>query len=223
MLEGNALPRIEPDTPDHSRRIHARTIRSMIGPLLAAVILLASIPVAWWTTDRLEADDDFCNACHLPDGKPLHSQIRADFDEQPPPNLASRHARLTLPTRSSSPGIRCIDCHGGVGLVGRASVKVLSVKDLILYLTGQFDEPTQMSWPLGDADCRQCHPHFEKKTRGFDGEAFHDKAVHNSGLGVDCVECHSAHDTTGDPELWFLNAEVQRGRCAQCHVEYAEP
>jgi len=59
-----------------------------------------------------------------------------------------------------------------------------------VYLTGDFDEPDGMRWPLWDADCLQCHPRFEPKGRGFDGEAFHDRPGHNEGLGVDCVECH---------------------------------
>ena len=80
-----------------------------------------------------------------------------------------------------------------------------------------------MTWPLWDADCRQCHGGFQKKGEGFEGEAFHDRSGHNVDLGVDCVECHRAHDSTARPDLWFLNPDAVRERCALCHVEYAQP
>ena len=48
--------------------------------LLAALAGLMMAPLGWWVTDRLEADNDFCNACHLEPGLPLHEQIRRDFD-----------------------------------------------------------------------------------------------------------------------------------------------
>lgn len=190
--------------------------------MIAALALVAA-PLAWWTTDRLESDDDFCNSCHLPNGTPLHREIRADFDERPPASLAARHAEWLPSEGSGSPAVRCIDCHGGVGPLGRARIKLLSLKDTVLYLTGQFHEPDEMSWPLWDADCRQCHPHFEPKGEGFDGVAFHDMPVHNVDLGIDCVDCHSAHAAGGDPDLWFLRVDPLRSRCAQCHIEYADP
>jgi hypothetical protein len=173
--------------------------------------------------DALKADNDFCNSCHLPSGESLHRTIRDDFDARPPANLAARHASTLVRERPDSPAFRCIDCHGGVGLVGRARVHLLSVKDAVLYVTGQFEEPDGMNWPLWDADCTQCHKRFEKKSEGFEGEAFHDRPGHNVDLGVDCVDCHLAHDTAARPDRWFLNPDAVRTRCALCHVEYAAP
>lgn len=186
----------------------------------AVIVLLLAAPLAWWTTDALEANDDFCNRCHLADGRPLHTDIRDDFDGRPPASLAARHAGVAVEARPREPGFRCIDCHGGVGLVGRARVKLLAARDSVVYLTGDFDEPDGMRWPLWDADCLQCHPRFEPKGRGFDGEAFHDRPGHNEGLGVDCVECHEAHARDARPDLWFLRPDAVRARCAECHVEY---
>lgn len=185
------------------------------------ILFVLAAPAAWWATDRLEAEDDFCNSCHLPNGTPLHKELRKDFDGRPPASLAALHADLALSDRPDSPKIRCIDCHGGVGLIGRARVKLLSAKDSLLYIAGQFEEPEAMTSPLWDSDCRQCHERFLEKNRGFDGEAFHNKPLHNVGLGVDCVECHTLHDA-GDPSRWFLEPDHIRMRCAQCHVEYAD-
>jgi hypothetical protein len=184
------------------------------------IVLLLAITTAWWTTDALEADNDFCNRCHLPNGRPLHTDIRDDFDGRPPASLAARHASADLPDRPDDPDFRCIDCHGGVGLAGRAGVKLLSIWDSTLYLTGHFQEPDGMRWPLRDASCARCHPSFERKGSGFDGEAFHDRPGHNQDLGVDCVACHEVHASDARADLWFLRPDAVRARCAECHVEY---
>ena len=221
-VEGITQERTEPRMPDRNHRSRGRKSSSAIWLLMTAALTVVVAPAAWWITDILEADDDFCNSCHLPAGTPLHTEIRDDFDGRPPASLAARHADLMLLNRPDSPNLRCIDCHGGVGLLGRARVKLLAVKDTFLYLSGQFGEPERMSWPLWDADCRQCHLRFAKRREGFDGDAFHGKPGHNVDLGVDCVECHTAHDAGVDPNLWFLRADAIRARCAQCHVEYAQ-
>lgn len=210
--------------PDRNQPIQGRGHRlgPGLGPglVFGAVIALIATPTAWWTTDVLEADNDFCNACHLPNGTSLHTRIRDDFDARPVLNLAARHAGISLSARPESPEFRCIDCHGGVGFVGRAKIKLLSAKDGLLYLTGRFEEPRTMSWPLEDVDCSRCHDHFESKGEGFEGAAFHDQNGHNVDLSVRCVECHSVHARDVDTEAWFLRPEPVRTRCAECHVEY---
>ena len=117
---------------------------------LAAVVLA---PAGWVVSDRLEQNNDFCNACHLEPGRPLHDRIRGDFDARPPANLAAAHAHAGNRDRDDG-AFRCIDCHGGVGLVGRARVKALAAKDAFWYAAGRFEEPDSMRWPQqvhGDA------------------------------------------------------------------------
>jgi hypothetical protein len=79
-----------------------------------------------------------------------------------------------------------------------------------------------MSWPLRDDDCAQCHATFEVKAAEFDDPAFHDLPVHNSELGVDCVECHLVHEGGVDRERWFLRTDHVRAQCARCHREFEE-
>ncbi len=221
-MRGNEDLNAERKTPECDRKRLGPISFSMAWVVAGTILGLITVPVAWRVTDTLEADDDFCNSCHLPDGPPLHRRIRQAFDSRPPIDLAARHASARKGGPSVSPGFRCIDCHGGVGLVGRARVKVLSAIDGVLYLAGRFEEPETMSWPLEDADCRRCHPNFARKGDGFDGEAFHDRLGHNTRFSVPCVDCHSAHDRDVDPERWFLNPSFVRTRCAGCHVEYAD-
>lgn len=183
---------------------------------------MVAAPVGWFTTDALERDDDFCNACHLSEDVPLHIDIRRDFDERPPATLAALHAASPLDARPQDPAFRCIDCHGGASFVGRARVKALAAKDAFFWAIGRFDEPTHMAWPLWDEDCSKCHGGFAVKAAEFEEPAFHDLAVHNVELGVGCVECHQSHVDGGNPDAYFLSAADVRRQCNRCHPEFEE-
>ncbi len=78
-----------------------------------------------------------------------------------------------------------------------------------------------MEWPLEEADCRKCHGEFQIKAGEFEAPAFHDLALHNRALGVDCVECHLVH-LPGDAKNYFLDSERTRTQCARCHSEFID-
>lgn len=182
---------------------------------------LVSVPAGWMVSDAVERQNDFCNACHLPDGGgPLHIDIRRGFDARPPHNLAGLHALRVREGDAPPDPMRCIDCHGGVGLVGRARVKLLAARDALVWLSGDFEEPDGMSTPLLDADCTQCHPRFDETPSGAPRPRFHELPVHNNDLGRDCVECHESHDP-GDADFHFLDLAHVRRQCASCHNEFA--
>lgn len=193
--------------------------------LLAAVGLIGA-PAGWIATDRLERNNDFCNACHLAPQRPLHQEIREVFDGRPPTSLAAAHAAAGVRGRSD-PIFHCIDCHAGSGLLGRARVKALAGKDALFYVMGRFEEPKAMRFPLWDSDCTKCHARFDLSDRRQNQDAgaspFHSLPVHNSNLGVACVECHTAHAVGAEADASFLNADHLRTQCARCHSEFAGP
>ena len=79
-----------------------------------------------------------------------------------------------------------------------------------------------MRWPLWDDDCRKCHERFdESEGDSWRRPRFHQLAVHNVALGVDCVACHQVHAAGGNPDAYFLEAAHVRGQCALCHSEFA--
>jgi hypothetical protein len=173
-------------------------------------------------TDHLERDNDFCTACHLEADVPLHSDIRRDFDALPPVSLAGRHGSAAVEGRAE-PAFRCIDCHGGAGLLGRARVKALAARDAFWYVVGRFEEPSGMRWPLWDEDCVKCHASFDvSELQAGQSPRFHQLPVHNVELGVACVQCHMSHDAGGDAGAYFVNAAPVRGQCARCHSEFEE-
>jgi hypothetical protein len=198
----------------------SRAVRRAL--LLTAIAAALALPAGWCGTDRLEQDDAFCNACHLPGGATLHEAQLADFRARPAVSLAVAHAAAGNDARGDG-AFRCIDCHGGTGLAGRARVKLLSARDALVYVTGRFAEPEGMRWPLRDEDCRRCHATFAARVREWDAPAFHELPVHNRELGVDCVECHLAHPRGGLAERGFVHPEPVRAQCARCHSEFEEP
>lgn len=188
---------------------------------LVVVVSVVASSAGWYVTDALEADNDFCNACHLPSGAVLHGEIREGFDARPVHNLAGLHAEAGFQQGNEQRSFRCIDCHGGVGFVGRAKVKALAAKDALIWLTGDFEEPEMMHYPLNEADCRQCHAKFAiQDMPEYEAVQFHSLAVHNADLGVDCVECHTAHDGGDDGDSYFLDAPNVREQCGRCHSEF---
>ena len=197
-----------------------RRPRELVAIALAAGVVLA--PIGWGVSDFVEQDNDFCNACHLEPGIPLHTETRRNFDAVPAVDLASVHRSVEVATREDS-AFRCIDCHGGTSWSGRARVKALAAKDAFWYLAGRFEEPDGMAWPLWDEDCRKCHASFDTAASAeWETPRFHELAVHNADLGLDCVECHRVHDRGGNPDAHFLHADRVQTQCARCHSELEE-
>jgi hypothetical protein len=189
--------------------------------VVAAAAGMLAASGGWVITDRLEQDNDFCNACHLEPGLPLHDEIRRDFDANPPASLAGAHGLVG--NRARGDAFRCIDCHGGVSWLGKLRVKTLAGKDAFWWLVGRFDEPDGMRWPLWDEDCSQCHASFEtSEPESWHSPRFHQLPVHNASLGVGYVECHFSHESFVDVAAYFLDAERVRPQCARCHPEFEE-
>jgi nitrate/TMAO reductase-like tetraheme cytochrome c subunit len=183
---------------------------------------MVSFAAGFLVTDHLEQDNDFCNACHLEPGLPLHIDVRRDFDAETARSLAGVHGLARVEGREDA-AFRCIDCHGGHSPLGRVRVKLLAGLDTFWYVTGRFEEPDGMAWPLWDEDCRKCHERFDEAApAAWESPRFHQLAVHNVELGVDCVECHQAHEAGGNPQGFFLEPGHVRSRCAVCHPEYAD-
>jgi hypothetical protein len=189
--------------------------------LVALAALLVAAPTGFVVSDRIEADNDFCTACHLSPGVPLHREIRRDFDAAPAESLAAAHARAGVDEDGAKREFRCIDCHGGTSLHGRLRVKAIAARDAFWYVIGRFEEPTSMRHPLWDEDCSKCHARFdESEPAEWETPRFHQLAVHNAELGVACVECHLSHEPGGDPELDFIAVAHTRAQCARCHAEF---
>lgn len=180
--------------------------------LAAAAVLISGITAIAYVSHR-EQDNRFCISCHLPDGERLHGELFDRYAANPPVDLSALH--------KSKEDVKCIDCHGGVGVVGRSRVILLSARDALKYVAGRFEEPERMATPLWDQDCVRCHadynrgPWLEEFQAG--GRDFHKHPDHRT-LPITCVECHASH-VAGDPRIGFLNNEIVLPLCQKCHRE----
>jgi len=187
-------------------------------------VLVVAIGVAgvatWLGTDALERNNDFCNDCHIEGDVPLHIDLRHEFDARPPRSLAALHGEVMPAHRPEDPVMRCFDCHSGVGFAGRARIKALAARDLVIWLAGRAEEPQELTVPLRDEDCRQCHALFGASGAERAAPPFHSLDVHNHELGVDCTTCHVVHDEDVDPSFHFLATRRVRTVCGRCHSQF---
>jgi len=175
---------------------------------------------AWIGSDRLERNNDYCNSCHLNPDTPLHSEIRERFELVIPRNLAGVHGRGWVEDRED-PAFRCVDCHSGSGPLERLRIKLISARDGVRYVIGDFEEPETMSFDLRSATCLRCHPNFRHSAApGWTVQAYHGREAH-SHERVDsprCVLCHTVHEADGDAIAYFMNRQRVDNQCRVCHV-----
>ncbi|MDJ0866966.1 MAG: cytochrome c3 family protein [Myxococcota bacterium] len=174
--------------------------------------------IGWGVSDRVEQRNDFCNACHLPDGTALHRQVRDDFDRVMPLSLAGVHGRGWVEEREDS-DFRCIDCHAGSGPVERTKIKLLAARDAVRYAIGRFEEPEGMPFDLSAGTCLGCHPTFRSSAApGWTVEAYHGLDAHDDAPdGPACVSCHAVHPRDGDAFAYFMQRERVDRQCQVCH------
>ena len=182
---------------------------------LAGAVAVVSGTTAVAYVSHLEQDNRFCIACHRPDGKRLHRELFDRYESKPPVNLSAAHA-------AAEKTVKCIDCHGGVGVERRSRVLLIAAWDTLKYLTDNFKESERMVLPLGDRECVQCHADYNAGSLPAEGgqpggRDFHKHPDHRT-LPMTCVECHTSH-VTGDPRIQFLNNQVVLPHCQRCHKE----
>ena len=182
---------------------------------LAGAVALVSGTAAIAYVSHLERDNRFCIACHSPDGTRLHGELFERYEANPPGDLSALHRHVKKQT------VKCIDCHGGVGVAGRSRILLVAAWDTVKYVAGRFKEPERMTAPLRDRDCVQCHPDYNVGSFPEEGQAggrdFHKHPDHRI-LSIPCVECHTSH-VVGDPRLRLLNNDVVLPLCRRCHKE----
>ena len=189
--------------------------------LIGASLLLLRGGDGWGVSDRLEQRNDFCNACHLPDGTALHLATRENFDRVIAVDLAGLHGRGWVEEREAS-AFRCIDCHAGSAPLERTLVKLLSLRDGLRYAIGDFEEPEGMAFDLSPQTCLGCHPSFRHAAApGWTLAAYHGPD-HEGPTAPGCVGCHVVHEEDGDAFAYFLNRSRVDRQCRECHAPGGE-
>ena len=154
----------------------------------------------------MERHDPFCISCHL------HQEIYEKF-------LGPQGRVVTLATlHHTEKGIKCIDCHGLDGLLGRTQTMLLGARDTLKFLSGYYQEPEKLTFPIPDLTCLKCHEEVKSvKEEQGSKQRFHGQLQHVK-IPTRCLECHLTH-IEGIRETLFLKKEIIDPICEECHKE----
>lgn len=157
---------------------------------------------------HLEQDNNFCGSCHTqPETEYLARYTRAIVQSNAP-DLASFHHRKKE--------IKCIDCHAGEGMLGRAQVFSLATWDAVKHYTGIARQPAAIVVPVQNEACLKCHADTLVK-KGFDNHE-HNKLLERESPFVRCTDCHISH-RLGDERNAFQFRDKIFPQCEYCHVQ----
>ena len=177
-----------------------------IGAIAILIVLVGGLSY----TSYLEQDSNFCASCHTqPESSYLARFLQADATNSAP-DLASFHHRKK--------DVRCIDCHVGEGILGRATVISLAAWDAAKHYTGIARQPAVIVFPVQNEACLKCHLQDVTKP-GFDNHEhnkYYDPQL--SPPSIQCVNCHVSH-RTGDERTAFQFRDAILPRCEYCHQQ----
>ena len=176
----------------------------LLAGLIAGLPLLTLGGVTY-----LESQRWFCNACHLPEGRPLHEAKMQRALKAARTDLTGAHFAL------AGKDFNCATCHKGRGLAERSRVMWNSALNTAQYFFAEFEEPEKLAAPLSDTNCTACHQ--VDRTDG-DISRFHGINAHFKLKVVACTDCHRSHSPAMDDvenAAWLKTA--QREACTNCH------
>ena len=163
---------------------------------------------------RIEENDAFCASCHSQPEAAYVSRAQANAAV----DLSSAHAMLAH-TKPQTANTRCIDCHSGPGVLGRASSLALGARDAVRWFSGTAIQPAHQTVPIADANCLKCHADTPAAT-GFDAH-FHRELArwqHADATAATCATCHAAHTADGNAAISFISQSRAQAECKRCHV-----
>lgn len=187
----------------HRRLVIPGYLKIVLAGLGIALLLTAG---GFTFAATQEQRDSFCGSCHT---QPESTYLQRSADAQPV-DLASVH---------TPKGVRCIDCHSGIGVAGRVSAELLGAHNALAFYTGTAVQPARLTQPVGDDRCVKCHAAvFTKATMD---NHFHYllpkwQAADPTGAAK-CVSCHSSHTTDGTSDNMYLSVPGTQAICEACH------
>ncbi len=189
------------------RRSQRRAVLTFGWPMAIVLVLIFAGGSGFVTIKHVEDKDAFCASCHTQPETTYFQRTGAAT----PVDLATQH--------HNQAATNCIDCHSGPGTTGRIGAMMVGAGDLFAYVTGRARQPAPLTVPIADANCLKCHTDVAT-TRDFNRH-FH--ALLSRWQAIDknaatCVDCHSAHTTTGTASLVFLERTQTEQVCERCHA-----
>jgi len=180
-------------------------IAGLVVCALAVVVVMGGTAYAL----QLENHDSFCASCHTEPESRYYQQSL----EKNAATLAAFHTQKS---------VRCIDCHSGGGVFGRAEGLSQGASDLTAYLIGHYHNPAITQNKLGDDSCTKCHAGV-MSGGGFNNH-FHVLLARWQSVDPNaghCVDCHTAHPA-GDSAQGYLAVTPVQQVCQNCHAVLRE-
>jgi nitrate/TMAO reductase-like tetraheme cytochrome c subunit len=177
-----------------------------LAAALGLVVLIGGVEVV----SHQEQDNRFCASCHTqPESEYFVRYLRADARKSAEDLAALHHHKKA---------IRCIDCHGGEGPLGRAQVVAIATWDAFKFFTGIARQPAVIVVPVQNEACAKCHnddihkPGFENHEHNlyFDPK--------ESPPFIACTDCHVSH-RVGDERTAFQFRDAILPQCDYCHMK----
>jgi hypothetical protein len=192
------------------------TRKNLIPLMVIAGLAMVLISAGGFTfMAHQENNDAFCASCHTQPESTYYERSIAPA----PVDLASIH-------RQKNTG--CIDCHSGIGILGRISAQMMGAQNAMKWYSGTAVQPAPLIYPIGDEHCVKCHAEVltekhsgDPRTKDF-GPKGHYHAYFNQWKGADqkaadCTSCHFGHELDGvSDKTWIVPAAV-KPVCEACH------
>jgi predicted CXXCH cytochrome family protein len=174
--------------------------------LLVGVIIVFFVFGSFSFAASMEENDSFCASRHTQPESDYYGRSQANN----PIDLASFHT-----TKQT----RCIECHSGIGVTGRASAIMLGARNAVAYFTRTAKQPAPLTVPVKNDNCVKCHASVYNST-DFNNH-FHQLLPRWQAAdpihAASCVDCHSAHTTDGNTQTSILSQARIDQVCQSCH------
>ena len=198
-------------TPSQKSKKSARAANKFpwtaLGIAAAIILLLAGSGLGFAASQ--EENDAFCASCHTQPESAYYERSLAAT----PVDMASSHH--TTDDQNS----KCIDCHSGVGVIGRFSATLLGARNAFMLFTHTETQPAPLTVPIRDENCTKCHDNLNRQTDLSNHfHAFLTRWQTIDPQAARCVDCHPAHTTGGEAAQGFLQAEHIDPICERCHL-----
>jgi len=198
--------------PDQNKKLKKPVQRRRLFHLSRSALLLTAGVIFFFIAGSFsvaateEEHDSFCASCHTQPESTYYARSQANN----PIDLASFHT-----TKQT----RCIECHSGIGVGGRASAIMLGARNALAYFTGTAKQPAPLTVPVRDDNCVKCHASVYN-SNDFNNH-FHNLLPRwqaaDPNNAATCVDCHASHTTDGDAQVAFLSEARTDQVCQSCH------
>ena len=176
---------------------------------LGAGIIILAIAISVLYVSHQEQTNEFCASCHTEPEMTYLARYMSAAEQQSAEDLAAFHYRQQA--------VRCIDCHGGEGSVGRTQVLLYAARNTFAHYSGFAKQPATIILPIQNEACLKCHDQQVHKP-GFENHMHNKPFLSQDPVPfIRCIDCHPSH-RPGDERTAFLFRDVILPRCEFCHA-----